>query len=117
MGVTRELHALPKAKAYLIVHGGPNDGAMVRLRSSKELIIGQDPKKSDLALDDKTVSGEHISIRPDGEAFTVTDMASRNGTLVNGTKIHEVHLNDGDVIKIGHTVLIFKYIPSHAGRV
>jgi len=116
MGVTRSLHTLPKAKAYLIVHGGPNDGAMLRLRA-KELIVGKDPKKSDLSLDDRTISGEHISIRPDGDTFTVTDMASRNGTLVNGKSVHDVHLNDGDVIKIGHTILIYKYIPSHAGRV
>jgi pSer/pThr/pTyr-binding forkhead associated (FHA) protein len=115
MDATRNLNVMPPAKAWLVVHGGPNDGAMLRLRR-KALTIGHGSKAA-LALEDKTVSAEHVRIRPDGDTFTLADMASRNGTFVNGQAIREeVHLKDGDVIRIGQTVLVYKYVPAHAGQ-
>lgn len=112
---TQYLNTLPTAKAWIVVHGGANDGAMLRL-PRKDLTIGHDPNKADLVVEDETISGEHVRIRPDGDQYTLTDLASRNGTTVNGYPIHEAYLNDGDIIKIGHTVLIFKYISAHTGR-
>ena len=115
MEPTRNLDTLPPAKAWIIVHGGPNDNAMLRLRR-KDLTIGHDPNKADLVLDDKSISGEHLRIKPDGDHYIVADLASRNGTMVNGQTIRQVYLNDGDVIRIGHTVLVYKYIAAHTGR-
>lgn len=47
------------------------------------------------------VSRRHCEINLDAGRVTVRDLASRNGTLVNGTPVEEAQLKPGDVLKIG----------------
>ncbi len=40
---------------------------------------------------------------------TLTDLGSTNGTTVNGNPVHQPwQLNDGDVIRVGHSSLVFR---------
>ncbi len=67
------------------------------------VLVGRNPG-NDLQLSveiDLTVSGNHAEIRKDGQGFTLFDLGSSNGTLVNGQKIERVRLKDGDVIQFG----------------
>jgi len=62
---------------------------------------------ADLRLEDNSVSRRHAIIvaRPSGAR--VLDDRSANGTLVNGRRVQQADLRDGDVIVIGRVVLRF----------
>jgi hypothetical protein len=66
---------------------------------------GQD---SAFRLPDTGVSRRHLEITWDGQQATVTDLGSTNGTTVNGNPIQSWQLNDGDVIRVGHSSLVFR---------
>jgi EAL domain-containing protein (putative c-di-GMP-specific phosphodiesterase class I) len=51
---------------------------------------------ADLCIDSGRVSREHAVITRHGKKYRVKDLGSTNGTFVNGQRIDEVQLNDGD---------------------
>lgn len=58
-------------------------------------------------LDDPNVSRYHAEIRPAGEGYVVADLGSTNGTKVNGVRVTERPLRDGDDVVVGSTRLLF----------
>jgi len=64
----------------------------------------------DIRIDDPGISRKHAEIRrtPDGIGYSVIDLASTNGTLVAGDRVGERALADGDEIRLGSTVLVFR---------
>ncbi|OGQ14016.1 MAG: hypothetical protein A3B70_02750 [Deltaproteobacteria bacterium RIFCSPHIGHO2_02_FULL_40_11] len=65
--------------------------------------------RSDLSIDDKSVSGEHAEVIVKGQEVQIVDLKSTNGTYVNDQKISEpMVLKEGDTVRIGTT--IFKYL-------
>jgi FHA domain-containing protein len=62
---------------------------------------------SDLQLLDQGVSRRHVDVQFDGARATVYDLGSTNGTTVNGHEIGSHVLRHGDVVRIGHTRLVF----------
>ncbi len=60
---------------------------------------------ADLHIDENSVSRRHAIIvhRPTGAR--VLDDRSSNGTFVNGRRISQAELRDGDVILVGRVVL------------
>lgn len=54
------------------------------------------------------VSRKHALIVAGTGGFSIKDLASQNGTFVNGQRITEQPLNDGDQIVIGDTKLVFR---------
>jgi pSer/pThr/pTyr-binding forkhead associated (FHA) protein len=66
---------------------------------------GQD---SSFRLPDTGVSRRHLEINWDGRTATLNDLGSTNGTTVNGNPVQTWQLNDGDVIRVGHSSLIFR---------
>lgn len=59
-------------------------------------------------MDDSAVSRKHCELTLLGDTWVVRDLKSSNGTMVNGEKVGEKQLNDGDHLKIGHTELEFR---------
>jgi pSer/pThr/pTyr-binding forkhead associated (FHA) protein len=57
---------------------------------------------------DSKASRRHAEIRPQGTGFLLVDLQSTNGTRVNGAKVAEHLLADGDVVEIGATVFRFE---------
>ena len=53
------------------------------------------------------VSREHAEIVRDGASFRLRDLKSTNGTFVNGQRIDEVRLNDGDLVVIADVEFTF----------
>ena len=53
------------------------------------------------ALDVPRLSRNHATVSRDGSAFRLTDRASRNGTYVNGARIEEAEVHEGDLIGLG----------------
>jgi anti-sigma regulatory factor (Ser/Thr protein kinase) len=70
------------------------------------MTVGRDPKNQ-IQLLAQPVSRNHAQFIVDGEAVRLLDLGSSNGTKVNGERISEVTLNEGDVIDIGGILMTF----------
>jgi hypothetical protein len=91
---------LPRNCAMLIVIAGPNKGARF-LIDSEETSIGRDPK-SEIFLDDITVSRDHATITRSGTGeFRIVDLGSLNGSYLNAHQVQDSSLTMGDEIQIG----------------
>jgi diguanylate cyclase (GGDEF)-like protein len=94
--------------AYLVVLAGSNVGEMHRIEGP-ETVIGR-AMNTNLRLNDDGISRRHCRVLQIGGMVVVEDLASANGTLVNGDMIQHVELKDGDKIRLGsNTVLKFTY--------
>ena len=70
------------------------------------LTIGREASNH-IVLDDDFVSARHARIEKRDHGFLIRDLRSRNGLLVNGTRVIEAQLTDGDRIRIGSVELGF----------
>jgi pSer/pThr/pTyr-binding forkhead associated (FHA) protein len=61
----------------------------------------------DMRLEDQTVSRRHAIIVENGTEIRILDDRSANGTFVNGHRVAEASLHDGDVIGIGRVEMVF----------
>ena len=71
-----------------------------------EITIGRD-KNSTYPLSDTTVSSSHASISLKNGRYWIIDRRSSNGTFVNGRRIVESVLMDGDTVSFGECKRIF----------
>lgn len=70
------------------------------------VVVGRG-EESDLVVDERQVSRQHIRIYRDGEAYFIQDLESKNGTWVNGQQLKGTRkLQDGDEILLALTVRI-----------
>ncbi len=69
--------------------------------------IGRDPT-NDVVIPDALVSRRHARIVFDGREYLFRDCESSNGSLVNGDRISERKLSDGDVLWLGASRLLFR---------
>lgn len=60
-----------------------------------------------IVVDDRAVSRYHLQLRLRFGRYTLFDIQSQGGTLVNEVKIKEHNLQTGDVIQIGNTRLVY----------
>lgn len=103
-----EITISPEAPAegtILVVKKGPNPGEKFPLLK-EEITLGRDPK-SDIFLNDITVSRKHARITQEGQAFSLSDLGSLNGTYLNSERIERETLKHGDEIQVGKFKLVF----------
>jgi DNA-binding NtrC family response regulator len=63
-------------------------------------------------VDDGQASRVHAALAVRAGALPrLRDLQSSNGTFVNGERIGEAELRDGDILRIGNTLLILRYEP------
>ena len=91
--------ALPYGNALLIVRRGPNKGARFLLDADL-VTVGRHPN-ADIFLDDVTVSRKHAEITRSGGVFTVNDLASLNGTYLEGARIDSDKLKNLSELQVG----------------
>ncbi len=70
-------------------------------------VIGRS-SECEIPLEDPNVSRRHAEIRRIGEGYSLVDLGSTNGTEVNGQRIQETALMNGDVIELGTTSITFE---------
>lgn len=61
----------------------------------------------DVHVDDPKASRRHASIFFTGAEFRVRDESSRNGTVLNGSRVTEYAIRDGDEVLVGDTLFRF----------
>jgi hypothetical protein len=62
---------------------------------------------AELRLDDNSVSRRHAILVPRPAGARILDDRSANGTFVNGRRVQQTELSNGDVIVLGRVVLRF----------
>lgn len=67
---------------------------------------------ADIQLEDVSVSRRHAIVTQRRGAVRILDDRSSNGTFVNGRRIQEAELHDGDVVVIGRVVLQYVDVPA-----
>jgi len=98
--------AASKTSITLEVTGPDKQSQMVELTGSS-FEIGRS-QKCDLPLDDSGISRKHAKISFEQGQPVIEDLGSQNGTLLNGSPIHQSSpLKPGDQIKIGNFFLVF----------
>jgi pSer/pThr/pTyr-binding forkhead associated (FHA) protein len=85
---------------------GPRKGLNFNFEKGN-IVIGR-AQEADLFIEDSKISRKHCII----EAFArdliyIADLASTNGTFINGMRVRSTKLKDKDRIQVGNTVLIF----------
>jgi hypothetical protein len=68
-------------------------------------------RNCDVLLSDAKVSAYHARVDCDPHGWSIVDLRSRNGTLVNGQRIQRASLKDGDVITVGLSRLVLRVDP------
>lgn len=84
---------------------GPFAGKEIKVESGQSVRVGRTPKAG-LATLDSYMSGEHFALDCSAETCRIRDLNSRNGTLLNGERISDAVLHEGDEIFAGQTTLI-----------
>ncbi len=97
----REIRLRPR----LLVIAGPSKNSTVPLPDG-EATLGRDATNV-VAVVDPSVSRKHCMFRPEDGRFQIKDLASRNGTLVNGIPVKEEWLRHGDQIATGDSTFMF----------
>ncbi|MFW6169556.1 MAG: EAL domain-containing protein [Planctomycetota bacterium] len=69
-------------------------------------VIGRD-ESADFRVDSGRVSRRHVAVEEASQGYGLRDLGSTNGTYVNGERITEVNLSDGDVIVVADFELTF----------
>jgi len=93
--------------AGLIVRQGANHGQAISLGAESK-IIGREAGQS-VVLPDPDISRRHARIGWQGSRYILEDLGSTNGTFCNDVQIiGSQPLCNGDVIRLGRTVLVFQ---------
>jgi pSer/pThr/pTyr-binding forkhead associated (FHA) protein len=85
------------------------------LADGANLTIGR-IQGNDIVLEDMTVSRLHATIAVKGRKLLVSDEGSKNGIMVNGTRVLSTELYDGDIVRIGKNYTIKVFAPMPEGR-
>lgn len=92
--------------AKLQILTGPQVSQTVTIPDEGLFIIGRD-ETADLTLIADKISRKHCAINPTTRGFVLTDLASKNGTFVNGQPSVSQTLHSGDRIRIAEIVIKF----------
>lgn len=92
-------------QAYLIVLSGPEVGRMHKLETS-EITLGRSADNA-MRINDVGISRRHARLVRDHAGVYIEDMASANGTFLNGERlVNRLQLRDGDKITLGSTTIL-----------
>ena len=75
--------------------------------NKNQVIIGRDIKCDVMLLDD-SISRKHAEIVREGAGWRIRDLDSSNGTFVNGQRVPDALLNEGDLVTLGDINLTFE---------
>lgn len=102
-GIDGDIVADPGGRVGTLV---TTDGRRIPV-ADRPVVIGR-LSTCDIALGDPQVSRRHAEVRRDSEGFSVSDLGSTNGTVVNGAPVRERRLADGDELRIGSASIRFE---------
>jgi pSer/pThr/pTyr-binding forkhead associated (FHA) protein len=103
--------AISSGRGKLIISNGVQEGVALLLLRDR-ITIGRATSTADweICLQDPSVSRPHARLELNDGVWTLCDLGSVNGTLVNNRSVNEKGraLRDGDVLTFGQTVAVFR---------
>ncbi len=97
----------PLPEAYLVVVGEGGSRDVYRI-TRPDTLIGRSAD-CHIVLNNPRVSRHHARLSWDGERFTIADLGSKNGSLVNNSPAAgAVAVHDGDVISLADSRIEFQ---------
>ncbi|MHC4506689.1 MAG: FHA domain-containing protein [Planctomycetota bacterium] len=93
--------------ARLLVYTGKLKGKALALPPEGKVILGRS-QHAHITIPDANLSRSHCAIAATGQGYRVEDMSSTNGTCVNGKRIDQALLREGDRIVLGETEMEFR---------
>jgi hypothetical protein len=106
LSATTALPAVPQQQRALLhmnTAGGPHSMPI----ESTTVSIGRG-LSNDIIVEDSRVSRHHAQLRYRNRQFWLADLGSTNGTFLNGERVSESALKDGDSISLGGLELTFR---------
>jgi len=84
------------------------DGSSKEIRLDREsATLGRD-EACRIRIPLNSISRRHCEVRLDGDALTVADLGSSNGTFVNSKRVRQAELAPGDLLCIGPVVFVVR---------
>ena len=103
-GVQVELVPGPDADALGRITSQGRLSSVHHLRSASCITVGRRPD-NDVVIDDLLVSRRHAELRRTSVGWEIVDLASGNGTFVNGVRVAQAPIGPDDVIGVGRGLL------------
>jgi hypothetical protein len=97
-------------KIFVELRSGPNAGTKIPLSPGVPLRLGRNPKADHAFPDDKLMSSLHFAIDYSEKGCRILDLQSSNGTFLNGARVKEALLTNGDEIRAGNTVFVIRML-------
>ena len=92
--------------ANLLIVEGVGRGTRFQI-GRQRVGIGRSSENS-VRIGDSEASRFHAAIQWQGSGFTLTDLGSANGTLLNGVRVGTSPVVDGDQLQVASTLLAFQ---------
>jgi MoxR-like ATPase len=105
-------------------------GARYALAGVDEVVVGRGSERSAtrqvssgttqlfVRIPGRSISSTHARLLQEGESWVLEDARSTNGSFVNGARVERAVLREGDVIELGHTILVVRgALPTPLGTV
>lgn len=100
-----ELPPAPAVGAALLSEA--DAGRTVNYQLTALTYIGR-AEDNQIRILDPGISRRHVLITATGDGYTIRDLKSQNGTYLNGERVDERTLMDGDRITLGDVTLVFR---------
>lgn len=99
----------------LEIKSGSLAGKVIPVRAGQVLTVGRTQRANFPIPQDTYLSGVHFSVECGKESCRLIDRKSANGTFVNGAKVTEVAVQNGDVVFAGKTTFGILIVDSAPG--
>jgi diguanylate cyclase (GGDEF)-like protein len=104
--ISSHLSRMDDQNGYLVrIHPVVAGEGVVTL-PKEDVVIGRE-EGCDLVLQDSDVSRRHACVEFGDGQYSIRDLGSTNGTLVNGRKVSKAALASGDLVRVGKVILKF----------
>lgn len=100
-------------RVSLRVIAGPHEGQEFRFEEHHTLLVGRSVHAQLRLKEDVHFSRHHFRLEANPPSCFVMDLGSRNGTFVNGQRITERYLKDGDIVSGGRTKILVSVRDPH----
>jgi len=96
-GANIDIREIPAEASLLLIEGDLDESEFILGENTS---IGRSPS-NDIVLKESKVSRQHAAINLRNNHYVIIDLKSSNGILVNGRKVEEAMLQDGDEVTVG----------------